>query len=133
MKGEEDQKRFSVVLYWLAKRMSAPGGLPKKIDTDVQADYFEALEDIRIERLEWAAKYLFKTTIWFPAPPDIRAAAILAPSSVLPALPLKQPQICEFSEQEIEAAKSEIENILSGGWDLKEAVKIKGCRPVYQI
>lgn len=144
MQGNEDKKRFSVVMHWLASFMKEAGGLPKKlliaadVDTgtpkiDVIASYYSVLSDIRIERIEWGAKHLFKTTTWFPMPQAIREAAMLAPSSVLPALPNKQPQICEFTEEQIAAAKAEFE-ALAGSWDFTVAVVVPGCqKPVYAL
>jgi hypothetical protein len=145
MQGNEDKKRFSVVMHWLASFMKESGGLPKKLlieadpvagtpRIDVIASYYSVLNDIRIERIEWGAKHLFKTTTWFPMPLAIREAAMLAPSSVLPPLPVvNHPQICEFSEEEIADAKARFEAI-ANGWEFKEAVRVTGCqRPVYQI
>jgi hypothetical protein len=114
MKGEEDKKRFSVVIFWLAKRMSAPGGLPKKVDADLQADYFNALSDFRIERLEWAAKHIFATQTWFPMPKDLREAAMLAPSTVLSTVTLNQKAIPEFTDQQHEDAAKKLDEIISG-------------------
>ena len=144
MQGNDDKKRFSVVMHWLASFMKEAGGLPKKLlieadpvagtpRIDVIASYYSVLNDIRIERIEWGAKHLFKTTTWFPNPPAMRVAAMLAPSSVLPALPCHQPQICEFTEAEIAAAKAEFE-ALAGSWEFTEAVRVPGCaNPVYAL
>lgn len=144
MQGNEDKKRFSVVMHWLASFMKEAGGLPKKLlieadavtgtpRIDVIASYYSVLSDIRIERIEWGAKHLFKTTTWFPMPQAIREAAMLAPSSVFPALPCQQPQICEFTEDQIAAAKKEFEAI-AGSWEFTEAVRVPGAaRPVYAL
>ena len=115
MKGTEDKARFFTVLNWLATRMAAVGGLPKKVDASLQADYYEALEDLRIERIEWGAKHLFKTEVFFPMPKDLRAAANLAPSSVLAAIQMKeQVAIPEFTEQQHIDAANELEKIING-------------------
>lgn len=144
MQGNEDKKRFSVVMHWLAAVMKEAGGLPKELvikanpekgtpRIDVIANYFSVLNDIRIERIEWGAKHLFKETTWFPMPGAIREAAMLAPSSVLPALPCQQPQICEFTEEQIASAKAEFE-VLAGSWEFVEAVRVPGCaKPVYAL
>lgn len=117
MKGENDYKRFSVLLFWLAKRMKSSNGIIEDIDTDLINDYYEALEDIVIERLEWASRHIFKTEVWFPEPVKLRQAALLAPSSVmppLPELPCNQGQIAEFTEQEIERSKRYFNDIING-------------------
>lgn len=90
MRGDDDAKRFSVVLFWLAKRMMAPGGKPKVVDAELQEDYYEALSDIPIQKIEWAAKHLFAENTWFPMPKEIRTAAMIAPSSVMPQINLQQ-------------------------------------------
>lgn len=118
MNGNDDKKRFSVVMFWMASRLKAQGGQPQEIDSAFQRDYYEALNDIRIERIEWAAKHLFKTSIWFPMPNDIRAAAMLAPSSVLPALPLNQTALTEFTEQQRADSMQKLDEIINslGEW-----------------
>ena len=144
MQGNEDKKRFSVVMHWLAAFMKEAGGMPKVLlieadpvtgtpRIDVIASYFSVLNDIRIERVEWGAKHLFRTTTWFPMPQAMREAAMLAPSSVFPLLPSKQPQICEFSEEQIAAAKAEFE-MLASNWEFGVAVRVPGAaRPVYAL
>jgi hypothetical protein len=128
MNCNEDKKRFSVVMYWLASVMKDIGGKPKLMtipanketrtpEVNVQRDYYEALQDIRIERIEWAAKHIFKTETWFPMPKEIRAAAMLAPSSVLPPLPLNQTAIPEFTEQQREEAAQKLDDIINGFGD----------------
>jgi len=118
MKGNEDKKRFSVVMYWLAGRMKGQGGKPVDITPDFQRDYYEALDDIRIERIEWAAKHLFKTTTFFPMPNEIRPAAMLAPSTVLPSLALDRKEIPEFTEAQREDAAKALDDIINsfGKW-----------------
>lgn len=135
MQGREDRAKFSVLLFWLADRMKSAGGLPADVD-ELLGDYFNALADIRIERLEWSARHLFATQRWFPMPIDLREAAMLAPSSVLPALPNNQPQICEFSEEQIADAKAKFAEIVDKGVSLSftPAVVVPGCqRPVYSL
>ena len=144
MTGNEDKRRFSVVMHWLAAFMKEAGGLPKKLlieanpdngtpRIDVIASYYSVLSDIRIERIEWGAKHLFGKTTWFPMPEAMRSAAMLAPSSVLPALPCVQPQICEFTEEQISEAKEDFA-MIAERWEFKEAVRAPGCvRPVYQL
>lgn len=144
MQGNEDKKRFSVVMHWLAAFMKEAGGMPKVLLTeadpeagtpriDVIASYFSVLKDIRIERIEWGAKHLFSTTTWFPMPQAMREAAMLAPSSVFPPLPLQQPQISEFTEDQIAEAKAEFE-VLAGSWEFSEVVRVPGAaRPVYAL
>ena len=115
MNGNEDKRRFSVVLFWLAARMKAQGGQPQMIDTDFQRDYWDALNDIRIERIEWAAKHIFKTSIWFPMPKEIREASMLAPSTVLAAINLNQKALPEYTTYEDGAEKlQEIIDSLTG-------------------
>lgn len=114
MKGKEDRARFITVIVWLSTRMKAQGGKPVNADADFQDDYYDALDDIRIERIEWAAKHIFKISVWFPMPKEIREAAMLAPSSVLPALPLNQTAISEFTEAQIEDSKKMLDDIING-------------------
>lgn len=114
MEGTADKQRFSVVMFWLAKRMAAPGNKPKEVDAELQRDYFEALQDVRIERIEWAARHLFKTSTWFPMPKEIRESAMLAPSSVLLPLPLNRNVLPEFTEQQHEDALQKLDDILNG-------------------
>lgn len=142
MQGNEDKKRFSVVMHWLASFMKEPGGLPKKLlieanpvtgtpRIDAIASYYSVLCDIRIERIEWGAKHLFKTTTWFPMPQVIREAAMLAPSTVFPVVDCQQPQVCEFTAEQVEEAKKAFEAI-ADGWSFVEAVRVPGAaRPVY--
>lgn len=135
MEGREDRAKFSVLLFWLAARMAAPGGKPKDID-EILEDYFQALRDIRIERLEWGSRHIFATGRWFPMPVELREAAMLAPSSVLPALPNNQQQICEFSEEQIADAKALFAAMVDEGVSLSftPAVVVPGCqRPVYSL
>jgi hypothetical protein len=135
MEGREDRAKFSVLLFWLAERMASPGGKPKDID-EILEDYFQALADIRIERIEWGARHIFATERWFPMPVEIRDAAMLAPSSVLPALQNNQKQLCEFSEEEIVDAKRRFAELAEELPDLAftVAVTVPGCRrPVYQL
>lgn len=114
MESAGDKKRFSVVLFWLSKRMLSAGGQPKQIDAPLQADYFEALRDIRIERIEWAARHLFATSQWFPMPVEMRRAAMLAPSTVLPLVGNNQRQIAELTEDQVEKNKQMLDEILAG-------------------
>ena len=135
MNGREDRARFSVLLFWLAARMAAPGGKPKDID-EILEDYFQALKDIRIERIEWGARHIFATERWFPMPVEMRTAAMLAPSSVFPQLPSNHNQVSEFSEEVIEEAKRTFAVMAGEIPDLEftAAVVVPGCsRPVYQL
>jgi len=111
---ESDKKRFSVLMYWLAGRMAAPGGKPKEINPPLLSDYFDVLKDIRIERLEWGAKHIFATERWFPMPVELRQAAMLAPSSVLPKLENDHVQIPEFTEQRCLDARQQLQNLIDG-------------------
>ena len=61
-----------------------------------------------------AVKQIFRTGTWFPMPKDIRDAAMLAPSSVLPPLPLNQTVIPEFTEQQRKDAANKLDGILNG-------------------
>lgn len=135
MKGLEDRARFNVMLVWLSARMKSQGGKPIDCNADLQDDYFDALEDIRIERLEWGAKHIFKTETWFPVPKVLRDAAMLAPSSVLPQITLKQQEISEFTADQVRDAKERFEAIANG---ICETVNVRGknddrMRPVSVI
>ena len=121
MKGLEDRARFNTVLVWLSKRMRSAGGSPVEIDADLQDDYFDALVDIRIERLEWAAKHIFKSRTWFPMPNELRDAAIFAPSTVLNSLPFNQQQIPErtsYNETLANEAFKKVMALFGDNWGL---------------
>ena len=115
MNGIEDMARFSTLIIWLSTRMKAQGGKPVTADKPFQRDYYEALNDIRIERIEWAAKHLFKTSTWFPMPKEIREAAMLAPSTVYVAIQGKESALIpEFTEQQHADASRELDKIING-------------------
>lgn len=118
MKGATDRARFITAIVWLSTRMKAQGGKPVNADADFQDDYYDALDDIRIERIEWAAKHLFKISTWFPMPHEIRSAAMLAPSTVLTAVTNNQAVIPEFTEEQHQDAAKKLDEILNGlnGW-----------------
>jgi hypothetical protein len=100
MRGPEDRARFNTVLVWLSMRMKAQGGLPIKLSPELQDDYYQALNNLPIERLEWAARHLFSTKTWFPMPCEIREAAIQAPANVIPRVILEQKALPEASYYE---------------------------------
>lgn len=123
MNGNDDKKRFSVVMYWLATVMKDQGGKPKEMvipanpktgtpEISIIASYYHALSDIRIERIEWAAKHIFKTETWFPMPHRIRESAMLAPSTVFPELPMSRTAIPEYTEQQVADARQQFDNII---------------------
>ena len=83
---EVDRKRFMVLMYWLAEKFPLAHA-PRKLSLAEVTDYFTALADIRIERLEWGSREWYAKEIFFPKPPELRRVANLAPSSVLPPVP----------------------------------------------
>lgn len=108
MNGMEDKRRFATLIYWLAGRMLAPGGRPRQVDNRLLADYYQALADCRIERLEWAARHIFATEKWFPLPVELRTAAMLAPSSVVPPSPCNPDQIAEITGEQVEENRRQL-------------------------
>ncbi|KAA0894269.1 hypothetical protein [Oryzomonas rubra] len=108
MNGQEDKRRFATLIYWLAGRMLAPGGRPRQVDDRLLADYHRALADCRIERLEWAARHIFATEKWFPMPVELRTAAMLAPSTVLPPPPDDRRQIAEITGEQAEENRRQL-------------------------
>jgi len=80
---DEDRQRFSVVMFWLAEKFPL-GNMPRRLSPKDVDDYYRALADIRIERLEWGAREWFAQEVFWPKPPELRRVANLAPSSVLP-------------------------------------------------
>jgi hypothetical protein len=114
MKGTHDRARFITVMVWLSTRMKAQGGKPIDMNADLQDDYFEALEDLPIQKIEWAAKQIFRTETWFPMPEKIRAAAMIAPSSVMPKIVNNQTAITEFTEQQRLDASKMCDEIING-------------------
>jgi len=92
-----DRARFSVVLNWLAGKYPLRKGgelVPRELPAKELNDWFDALHDIHIERIEWAAKYHFGHSSFFPSPADLRHAAPMAPVPKM--LPKKgQRQIAE--------------------------------------
>ncbi len=91
---DEDKPRFVAVMYWLAKKYPLRKGqemVPRKLTTEDLADWFEVLRDVHIERLEWAAKYHFGHSSFFPAPADLRNWSPMAPTPKR--LPLKDAKL----------------------------------------
>ncbi len=109
----EDKKRFSALIIWLGKRMFTQGG-KTEITPDLLRDYFDALQDLRIEKLEWGARHIFSNSRWFPMPADLRQAAMLAPASVLPPPKQNPNQIAEFTQTQAEEAKAWLAKLAAG-------------------
>lgn|GEM_PF-3576909 len=124
MNGIGDKRRFAALMYWLAGRMLAPGGRPRQVDDHLLADYHQALADCRIERLEWAARHIFATEKWFPMPVELRAAAMLAPSGVLPPPP-GRPGIAEITGEQAEENRRHLGRMVA--W-FEEEVEGKGVK-----
>jgi len=90
----ERKKRFAVLLNWLAEKYPLDKA-PRVLSTTDMADYYAVLADIRIERLEWGAKWIFGHCRFFPKPAELRDAAERAPATVIPQLPKPRTQIGE--------------------------------------
>jgi hypothetical protein len=88
--NEQDKKQFAVIMYWLADKFLMKN-TPRVLSKDDMRDYFYALNDIHIARIEWASRYIFGHNQYFPKPVEIRNAANMAPATVVPALPTKEP------------------------------------------
>lgn len=84
---------------WLAQKFPASQA-PRILLRNDLADWFEALKDIRIEKLEWGARYLFAHNRFFPKPVELREASTMAPSSVIPQQ-AEQIKLAEITPSEI--------------------------------
>lgn len=91
---DADKARFAAVMYWLAKKFPVTKGrgatreeVPRELTRADLADWFEALKDLHIERIEWGANWVFGHCKFFPKPAELRDAAEQAPPPKLPALP----------------------------------------------
>jgi hypothetical protein len=83
---KERRKRFVVMLNWLAEKYPRDGA-PRVLTTSEQADYYNALKDVHIARLEWSAKWGFGHWEFFPKPCNLREAAEKAPALLIPVRP----------------------------------------------
>ena len=91
---EQDKPRFAAAMNWLSRKYPIVTGkgatreeVPRVLSREDLADWFEALRDLHIERIEWGAKWLFGHSRFFPRPPDLREAAEAAPPPKIVALP----------------------------------------------
>jgi hypothetical protein len=91
---DADKARFATVMYWLAGKYPLTKGrgatreeVPRELTKEDLADWFEALQDLHIERIEWGAKWLFGHKTFFPKPGELREAAEQAPPPKVVALP----------------------------------------------
>lgn len=91
---EADKPRFAAALNWLARKYPIVSGkgstreeVPRVLTREDLADWFRVLRDLHIERIEWAAEWLFGHSRFFPKPADLRDAAEAAPPPKLVALP----------------------------------------------
>lgn len=70
---EADRRRFAVAM----------AGLGVAFDREPSAErmglYWDALVDLRIEAVEWAAKRAIRELVWFPKAKELRDLAGLAP------------------------------------------------------
>lgn len=118
---ESDRKRFAVLMYWLARKYPVgrdPQGndIPKKMTAEEINDYCNALFDLRIERLEWGAKYWYGHSKWFPKPAELREVAERAPASVVASLPDPREEHLlsrHTSEQEAQEERRKIRQLLA--------------------
>jgi hypothetical protein len=79
---KDRKRRFATLMNWLAEKYPL-GDSPRRLSTSDIADYYMVLSDMRIERLEWAAKWIFGHNRFFPKPAELRTAAEMAPSSIV--------------------------------------------------
>lgn len=91
---DADKPRFAAAMNWLAGKYPLTKGrgvtreeVPRELGSQDLRDWFEALRDLHIERIEWGAKWLFGHSRFFPKPADLREASEQAPRPQLPALP----------------------------------------------
>jgi len=78
-----DVQRFAAAINWLGEKFprTVQGEpQPVKLSKSDMRDYFDALSDFRIEKIEWAAKEYFKAGKYFPKPVDLREYAKAAPT-----------------------------------------------------
>jgi hypothetical protein len=104
---ETDRPRFVAAMNWLARKYPIRQGqelVPRKLPVEDLNDWFAALRDIHIERIEWAAKHHYGRSEFFPKPCNLREAAPLAPAPK--GLPIKgQRQIAEQAEPTPESTR----------------------------
>jgi hypothetical protein len=85
-----DRPRFSTVMVWLSKKYSDFKGVAHPFTEADQRDYFKALRDIPIEKIEWAADWHFGRSKYFPLAAHLREGAEKAPNHILPPAPAKK-------------------------------------------
>ncbi len=79
---EADRSRFAAALNWLAGKypLRLNGEMvPRRLPREDLHDWFLALRDVHIERVEWAVRYHYGHSEFFPGPAKIREWAALAP------------------------------------------------------
>ena len=86
--NDGDKARFAVTMNWLAEKFPHKDGQPRKLTKADLRDWFDALQDMNIDNIEWGAKHHFANGMFFPKPVELRAAAKLAPPRPVP--PMKQ-------------------------------------------
>jgi len=113
---EGDKQRFATVMNWLARKYPLVRGkgatreeVPRELSKQDLADWFEVLNDLHIERIEWGAKWLFGHSRFFPKPADLREAAEQAPKPK--ALQLPAPALTPDTTPP-EVRKSQIDALL---------------------
>jgi len=91
---DADKARFATVMYWLAKKYPVVKGrgttreeVPRELTREELADWFEALQDLTIERVELGAKWYYGHKSFFPKPGELREAAEQVRLPPLPSLP----------------------------------------------
>lgn len=96
-----DKARFAVVMNWLAEKFPQKDGQPRQLTKKELGDWFEALQDLNIDNIEWGAKHLFAHSLYFPKPLELRAATKLAPPRPVP--PMKQ--LADLTPPEVARAR----------------------------
>lgn len=83
---DADKIRFATAMNWLARKYPLIKGhgstreeVPRELSRQDLADWFEVLQDLHIERIEWGVKWLYGHSRFWPKPADLREAAEQAP------------------------------------------------------
>lgn len=75
----DDKARFATAMNWLAEKFPKRDQ-PRKLTAQDLADYFDALKSLRIDAIEFAAKYHFANKEFFPRPCELKEWAKMAPA-----------------------------------------------------
>jgi len=126
-------ERFCVAMYWLADKYPTQVDgktIPRKLTMDWLDDYFDAISDLSIERIEAGAKWHYGHSKFFPEHPgDLRESIEAIPYGKVASLPapagdLEDPAEMETPHEEAMIRLTEILSRLNGRYDTKLEVGV---------